>query len=156
MSCEAISPGKATFLIIYAQARLGSNMTNCFQILKSHAPSNTASLNSQNHWDWVRRHTAHSLHHGIQFCFPLLRGRGHILNLCKLLYHLTCPQGPGNCTRGERRVLLIPRRGWFLWDGAGESLLSQAVLFTSHDLSLPLRANIILRICPVMVVGFIL
>lgn len=78
------------------------------------ALTNTASLDSQNHWNWVRWHTAHSLHQWIQLCFSLLQGRGHILNLCKLLHHLTCLQGPGNWTRGERRVLRVPRRGWAL------------------------------------------
>lgn len=64
-----------------------------------------------------------------------------------------------NCTRGERRVLIVPDRGWSLWGKKekGKSLfLSQAVLFTSHDLSLPLNLYIIFRTCFVMVVGFIL
>lgn len=123
------------------------------------ALTNTASLDSQNHWNWVRWHTAHSLHQWIQFCFPLLQGRRHILNLRKLLHYLTCLQGPSNCTRGERRVLRVPRRGWALSGKkkrGSQSVLSQAVLFTSHDLSPPLRVNIIFRTCPVTVVGFIL
>lgn len=95
----------------------------------------TAYLNSQSCWNWLR------------WCFPLLQGRGHNLQLQKLLYHLSyLPTRSCDCTSTWLVLLELKQKQ--------KSFLSQAVLFTSHNLSLPLNLHIIFRTCLIITVGF--
>lgn len=153
MSCEAISLGKATFLIINAQARGGSNTTNSFEVLKPHAPCTNEYCLSRLTEPLELSKVTHSTQSAPVNSALLLftSGKGTYPSPAQACPSFYLPTMSWQLNQGREKSPpgTSQRLGSLREKEKGKSVLSQAVLFTSHDLSLPLRVNIIFRTCPV-------